>query len=95
MKNKNLLLCFLDSIQSVVLEKKDYEIAIKDFEHAKVIFQEILSNHNDLISFFEDLKPAMQNMNKNDKERVFKCICILYVEVIAFEEECIRIVRKQ
>ena len=95
MKNKDLLLSLLDSIQAIIREKKDYEIDIKDLEHAKTIFQEILSEHDDLIKFLDDLKPSMQNMSKNDKERVLKCICKLYVEVISFEEECLRVVRKQ
>lgn len=82
----------IDAIADVIRVKKEFEITMQDLHQANEYLKEAIANQEDLIEVLQQISVATQSLPKQERQKIYRCVAKLYRNMIAFEEECLRII---
>jgi hypothetical protein len=82
---------FVLKIADVIRIKKEHEITLQDLHQANEYLKEAVLSQEDLIELLQQISVATQSLPKQERQKIYRCVVTLYQNMIAFEEECLRI----
>lgn len=91
MDKSSFVLKIIDAIADIIRIKKEHEITMQDLHQAKKYLEEAATNQQDLIELLQQISAATQSLPKQERQKIYRCVATLYQNMIAFEEECLRI----
>lgn len=86
-----LVISIINAIREVIPVKIEHEITMQDLGHANDFFKEAVSNQAEFIALMEEIAAATQSLPVVERKKIYCCIARMYRNMIAFDDECIRI----
>jgi hypothetical protein len=81
----------IEAVSAVIRAKKEHEITMQDLHHANGFLQQAVKNQEDFVALMQEIATASQTFPQTERQKIYRCIARMYKNLIAFEEECNRI----